>query len=185
VGRLAAAACGAAVAAAAVSGCGRAPAARSEPGLAAATAPVDRRADEHSYAEPARVRIERLRLDLRVDFEARQLAGTAALGLAWARPLPPYRLILDTRDLVIERIEAVAPGEAPRSVPFALGPRDPILGSPLAIALDRAYPEVRNERRQRPGAGPGRAITRSRPGPWRRCSRASRRAESVCIRINT
>ena len=142
--------------AAIVSGCGGAAAPKPGPGAAPPSALPGRRADEHSYAEPARVRIERLRLDLRVDFEAKQLAGTAALELAWARPLPPYRLILDTRDLVIERVLAVAPGAAPRDVlrdvPFALGPRDPIFGSPLAITLDRAYPEVRIAYRTQPQA---------------------------------
>src|SRR5689334_20363542 len=106
---------------------------------ARAGAAVDRRVDEHSYAEPARVRVRRLRLELRADFAARQLAGTAALELAWLLPAP-YRLILDTRDLVIERVEAPDVHGAWRAAPFTLGERDPILGSPLVIELERAAP---------------------------------------------
>jgi leukotriene-A4 hydrolase len=148
------------------------------PARADAVPPADRRVDEHSYAEPARVRIKRLRLELRADFAAKQLAGTATLALEWLRPQGP--LILDTRDLVIEKVEV--PGQAPgqesgqkpgqesgqkpggkrgeprdgpaawRAVPFALGKRDPILGSPLTITLDRAYPEVRVTYRTQPHA---------------------------------
>ncbi len=112
--------------------------------------PLDRRVDEHSYAEPARVRIKELRLDLRADFAAKQLAGTATLALEWRGPAS--RLVLDTRDLVIEQVAVPGDRGAWRAVPFTLGKRDPILGSPLSIALDRAYPEVRIAYRTQPHA---------------------------------
>ncbi len=112
--------------------------------------PVDRRADEHSYAEPARVRVKRLRLDLTADFGAKQLAGTATLALEWRGPAS--RLVLDTRDLVIEQVEVPGERGAWRAVPFALGERDPLLGSPLTITLDRAHPEVRVAYRTAPQA---------------------------------
>src|SRR5687767_302883 len=91
-----------------------------------AAAPPDRRADEHSYAEPTRVRIRQLRLELRADFAAKQLAGTATLALEWLRP--GARLILDTRDLLIDGVEVPGERGAWRAVPFALGKRDPLLG---------------------------------------------------------
>ncbi len=119
---------------------------------ARADAPADRRTDEHSYAEPARVRVKRLRLELRADFAAKQLAGTAALTLEWLQRAAPHRLILDTRDLVIEKVEVPGERGAWRAVPFALGKRDPILGSPLTITLDRAHPEVRVAYRTQPQA---------------------------------
>src|SRR6185436_1361603 len=125
--------------AAAVVACGPRAAERAP---ARAGAAADRRIDEHSYAEPARVRVRTLRLELRADFAARQLAGTAALELTWLLPAP-YRLILDTRDLVIERVEAPDGRGTWRAAPFTLGERDPILGSPLVIELERAAPEVR------------------------------------------
>jgi aminopeptidase N len=115
-----------------------------------AGAPVDRRADEHSYAEPTRVRVKELRLELSADFAAKQLAGTATLALEWLRP--EGRLVLDTRDLVIEGVEVPDERGSWRAAPFALGTRDPILGSPLTITLDRAYPEVRIAYRTQPQA---------------------------------
>ena len=42
----------------------------------------DRRTDEHSYAQPDKVRITDLGLDLQVDFARHQLAGTATLDAA-------------------------------------------------------------------------------------------------------
>ncbi|HSK03809.1 MAG TPA: leukotriene A4 hydrolase C-terminal domain-containing protein [Kofleriaceae bacterium] len=112
--------------------------------------PIDRRVDEHSYAEPARVRVKRLRLDLTADFGAKQLAGTATLALEWLGPAS--RLVLDTRDLRIDRVEVPGERGAWRAVPFALGKRDPILGSPLTITLDGAHPEVRIAYRTAPAA---------------------------------
>jgi leukotriene-A4 hydrolase len=160
------------------------PAAADAPPRAADAPPrgADRRTDEHSYAEPAKVRVKRLRLELRADFAAKQLAGTAALELEWQRPDAPPRLVLDTRDLMIERIEVPAgassaappaaagassaagkaakpgqpapgkPAPAWRPVPFTLGKRDPSLGSPLTITLDRPAPEVRITYRTGPQA---------------------------------
>ena len=103
------------------------------------------------------MRVTRLALDLRADFAARQLAGTATLSLAWQRPgaaTPgaPDRLILDTRDLAIEKVEAPGARGAWRALPFTVGQRDPILGSPLTIAADRTVPEVRVTYRTRPQA---------------------------------
>jgi leukotriene-A4 hydrolase len=110
----------------------------------------DRRTDEHSYAEPAKVRITNLALDLRVDFAARRLAGTATLDLAIAQPTD--KLVLDTRDLAIDKVEGH--GEHAVWVPlkFTVGARDAILGSPLAITLDKAYPKVRVTYRTQPQA---------------------------------
>src|SRR5689334_11165637 len=93
---------------------------------ASADAPLDRRIDEHSYAGPAKVRVKHVALDLRVDFTAKQLAGTATLELDWAKPSD--QLVLDTRDLVIAKVEGLGAKWLP--LPFALGKRDPILGSP-------------------------------------------------------
>lgn len=115
---------------------------------------VDRRVDEHSYAEPGVVRVTHMRLDLRADFAARQLAGTVGLSLEWVRRDPaPRRLILDTRDLAIEKVEVPAgTSGAWRAVPFQLGARDPILGSPLTISLGADDSIVRIAYRTQPQA---------------------------------
>lgn len=79
--------------------------------------------DEHSFAEPWRVRVTHCSLDLKVDFDKRVLRGTVKLSVDRADPSAP--LILDTRDLVIEEV----------SSPYMVGDRDPILGSRLSIDL--------------------------------------------------
>ena len=108
-------------------------------------APADRRTDEHSYAEPDKVRVRDVALDLRVDFAAKQLSGIATLELDWRDPAH-RRLVLDTRDLAIARVEgqlADGPPARWRRLDFAAGKRDAILGSPLVIAIDRPYARVR------------------------------------------
>ena len=71
--------------------------------------------DTHSFARPAEARVTHVALDLRADFAARTLAGTATLTLAVA---PGAReVVLDTKDLVIERVtEERAARFATRSV---------------------------------------------------------------------
>ena len=46
--------------------------------------------DQHSYAEPEKVRIEDIALDLAVDFEAKQLSGTATYDIEWRYDGRPY-----------------------------------------------------------------------------------------------
>ena len=56
--------------------------------------------DVHSYAQPDKVVIRDLGLDLRVDFEKKQLRGHADLALEWL-DASARELVLDTRDLAI------------------------------------------------------------------------------------
>ena len=65
-----------------------------------------------------------LHLDLAVSFKEKKLKGTATLALEPAG----RKLVLDTRDLSILKVNGSKEG-------FRLGPRDPILGSPLEIDL--------------------------------------------------
>jgi leukotriene-A4 hydrolase len=85
--------------------------------------------DTHSFARPTEARVTHVALDLRADFAARTLAGTATLTLAVA---PGARtLVLDTRDLLIERVT----DETGSTLTHTLGDTDPVLGRPLRIAL--------------------------------------------------
>lgn len=86
--------------------------------------------DSHSFAEPWRARVVHCSLDLDVDFSNRVLRGTATLRVE--RPDPSAKLILDTRDLMIDHVNA----------PYAIGERDPILGSPLWIDLPEGVQSV-------------------------------------------
>ena len=128
---------------------------RDVPGSEAATAPVARPAamtdrDEHSYAEPDRVVIDDLALDLALDFDARALSGTVTYALQW-KDADAAQLVLDTRDLAIERVDAEVDG-AWRPLQFALDPADAALGSRLAIEAPRQPAKVRVTYRTSPGA---------------------------------
>ena len=97
------------VAAAALFGCSR----ESTPAAEAAAAPpVDTAApapaaeyDSLSYAEPDKVRIEDLALELELSFDKKELAGTATYRLDWRDPRAA-ELVLDTRDLAIAKVTA-------------------------------------------------------------------------------
>ena len=84
--------------------------------------------DVHSFAEPWRVRVDHCALKLEVNFDRRQLRGTADLRLVRNDSKAP--LILDSRDLSIEEVRC---GNEP--VPYELGDRDQILGSPVTVHL--------------------------------------------------
>ena len=109
----------------------------------------DRRADEHSYAEPTKVRTKDLSLDLTVDFAKKQMAGTATLALEWLDK-ETTDLVLDTRDLAISKIEATDTDEW-KPAKFTLAKRDAILGSKLTIRAGRKL-KVRITYRTSPAA---------------------------------
>ena len=100
-----------------------------------------RRHDESSYAEPDKVRITDLALDLALDFEQKQLAGTATYTLDWTDP-QATRLLLDTRELTIAKVEGEADG-AWAPLQFALADADPVFGSKLAIEAPQRNPRIR------------------------------------------
>jgi aminopeptidase N len=113
--------------------------------LLIATLPVlaqDRRTDEHSFARPDQVRITDTALDLAIDFDKRQLSGSATHTLAWQDPAH-RELVLDTRDLVIATVEARNGTRRWRSVDHALAAADERFGSKLTITLPRQYEQVR------------------------------------------
>lgn len=94
------------------------------------------RLDHYSYSQPHQVRIKHLELDLAVQFEQHTLKGTAVLTLE--RPFAGD-LILDTRDLNIERVESGSDSDSFKDRNFQIGAGNRILGTPLTIHLnDRA-----------------------------------------------
>jgi len=122
--------------------------------LLTATLPAlaqDRRADEHSYAQPDKVRITDLALDLGIDFGLRELSGTAILTLAWTDEAH-RELVLDTRDLNIATVEARNGKRRWRAMAFTLAPRDERFGSKLTITLPRQFEQVRIRYATSPGA---------------------------------
>ena len=117
----------------------------------AAPVPTYAETDEHSYAEPAKVRITDLALDLGIDFAKRQIAGTATYTLDWKDPAA-QQLVLDTRDLTIEKVEGAGKEGQWTPLHFALAPRDNILGSKLTIDAPERNGSVRVAYRTSPEA---------------------------------
>src|SRR5581483_6052697 len=119
--------------------------------MSLAAAQVVHAADPHSYAQPERVRVASLALDLDVSFDKRELAGTAELALEWIDKTA-HDLVLDTRDLAIERVEADDGSGRWTDVKFVLARPDPLLGSALHIRLGGPAPKVRIAYRTSPDA---------------------------------
>ena len=106
--------------------------------------PVSSRRDRdmHSYGNPDEVVVRHLDLDWDVNFNQRTLSGTAVLLID--RVADSARTLrLDTRELLISRVEVADRTGAWLPAPFRLGDEDPILGTPLEVALPEAVTRVR------------------------------------------
>ena len=97
--------------------------------------------DEHSYAEPQKVAIADLALDIAVDFDAKTIGGTATYTLDW-KDKAATQLVLDTRDLTISKVEGEANG-AWSPLQYAMAAKDPALGSKLTIETPARNAKVR------------------------------------------
>jgi leukotriene-A4 hydrolase len=106
--------------------------------------------DEHSFAEPGIVKVTHLALDLALDFDQKNLRGTATLDLDW-KDAASTALVLDSRELSIVKVEA-GDGTTWVDAPFALAPTHPILGNKLSIALGQQARKVRITYRTSPEA---------------------------------
>ncbi len=102
-------------------------------------APVSRPVihDPHSFAEPARVRVTHVSLDLALDFERREARGTVELALQ--RFERKAALVVDTHALTIEDVTGVN-GTRRR---WSLGREVEHLGQPLTIQLHDEDERVR------------------------------------------
>ena len=96
--------------------------------------PDARRHDETSYSEPDKVRMTHLSLDLTVDFEKKQLDGTATLDINWYDD-NASDLVLDSSDLQISSIEGGDGTGDWTKLSYVLAPADPVLGSKLTIHM--------------------------------------------------
>ncbi|HLM02143.1 MAG TPA: M1 family aminopeptidase/hydrolase, partial [Pyrinomonadaceae bacterium] len=101
--------------------------------------------DAHSYSNPRQVKVRHVDLDWDVLFDKKILQGTATLVLERAPDAKNAPLILDTRDLKIERVETATTAAAARykEAKFTLGAADKILGAPLTIQLPANAARVR------------------------------------------
>jgi leukotriene-A4 hydrolase len=98
--------------------------------------------DPYSYAQPDEVRVSHLDLQLKLDFDQRQLDGQATLTLDWKDP-KATSLVLDTRDLDIRSVDAVDGNGKATALTYVLAARDKQLGSKLTIQTPQRPHEVR------------------------------------------
>ncbi|MCI1187307.1 M1 family metallopeptidase [Hymenobacter sp. DH14] len=114
------------------------------------TFPTTQPLDPHSYASRSAARVRHLTLNLTVDFDQKMLAGTATWQLA--NPGSSSELVLDTRDLTIETVEALGAAGQPTPAAFTLDAADAVLGQALRIALPAGATAVRIAYRTAPTA---------------------------------
>jgi leukotriene A-4 hydrolase/aminopeptidase len=112
-----------------------------------AAVPVSRQAlaeDAHSYSNPQAIKVRHVDLDWNVLFDKKILQGAATLTIDRAANAKNAPLILDTRDLTIEKVETSGAGGARyTAAQFTLGAADKILGAPLTIQLPAGATRVR------------------------------------------
>ncbi len=125
-----------------VAGCERSQSPEPVAAVAPAAATAEKVVDEHSYAEPDKVRTTDLALDLNVDFAARTLGGTATYSLDWIDK-NATRLLLDTRDIDVQKAEGQGADGKWAELKFELADKDPILGSKLAIEAPQRPAKIR------------------------------------------
>lgn len=106
--------------------------------------------DVHSYANPSAVRVRHVDLDWDVLFDQKILKGTATLTIERSSQTEP--LILDTRDLKIDRVETSVNEREYTPATFTVGTSDKILGAPLTIPLPAGATRVRIHYSTSPGA---------------------------------
>jgi leukotriene A-4 hydrolase/aminopeptidase len=121
-------------------------------GAQVTTAPSAETRDVHSYARPAEARTTDLSLGWLIDFEKRRISGVALFLIERAEGA--REIVLDTRDLAIDRVTGFLPGSPARSVELAhrLGPKDPVLGAPLHVELPESVDTIEIAYRTSPSA---------------------------------
>ena len=98
-------------------------------------------ADPHTFSGASPVRVRHLALDLRVDFDARRLSGTATWQLA--NPAAGTEVVFDVRELSIAAVEVLDEEGRPAPVAFSLGAPDAVLGQALRVPLGPGAAAVR------------------------------------------
>ena len=99
--------------------------------------------DVHSYSNPQAVKVRHVDLDWNVLFDKKILRGTATLTFDRTPNAKNAPLVLDTRDLTIEKVETSVAGKSYRTTTFNVGAADKILGAPLTIGLPANATRVR------------------------------------------
>ena len=90
--------------------------------------------DFFSFANSDQFVTRHLQLDLAVDFDAEELHGSAILQMQRIDSAAT-EIVLDTRDLTIERTSFLTDSGEPIAAPHRLGETDGVLGTPLVISV--------------------------------------------------
>ncbi|MFM7593496.1 MAG: M1 family aminopeptidase/hydrolase, partial [Isosphaeraceae bacterium] len=104
-------------------------------------------ADRHSNAQPEKVIVTHLDLDLAVDFQTKSLSGTATWKINRLDAKAP--LVMDCREVEIESIKATRTGQ---SLETYISPHHPIFGSKLEVKLPEGVDQITITYRTRPEA---------------------------------
>lgn len=100
--------------------------------------------DVHSFSNPKQIRVTNVDLDWTVSFEEKSIKGFADLKFERAKDAANAPIILDTRDLKIEKTETSNDdGKTFQPAEFKLGEADKFLGSSLTITLPADANKVR------------------------------------------
>lgn len=111
--------------------------------LAAFVLPVAAHAaDPHSYAQPDKVVVTHIDMDLALDFGQKTLGGDATLSLDW-KDADAKNLVLDTSELDIRKVQAVDDDGTTRTLTYRLAETVPQMGSKLTIVAPKRPQHVR------------------------------------------
>jgi leukotriene-A4 hydrolase len=100
-------------------------------------------ADVHSFGRPDQVRVRHVDLDLDVDFTRQKISGHATLAIERIANDAAQPLILDSRKLKIDKVEASVDGVTFAPTTYEWGKEDTILGTPITVALPAKAKAVR------------------------------------------
>ena len=92
--------------------------------------------------QPDKVKTTDLALELAVDFASKQIGGSATYTLDWLDPAAT-QLVLDTRELTIEKVVGERSDGKWEDLKYALAPADKTLGSKLTIETPQRNKRVR------------------------------------------
>lgn len=95
----------------------------------------------HSFARPSEARVTHLNLDVQVDFENKKLNGIAEWDIVVEKGAE--RLVLDARNLQIEKVERIEENGNVYETAYALGSDQEYLGQPLAIEVNKKTEKVK------------------------------------------
>ncbi|MEZ4722688.1 MAG: M1 family metallopeptidase [Flavobacteriales bacterium] len=103
---------------------------QNQPVKAAYTPPI------HSFAQPNKAVVKHLNLEVNVDFEAKQLSGTATYDVEVSKG--ENRVVFDTRNLNIISVMV----DSVESKQWWLGPEKPFMGVPLEVEVGDTSSQV-------------------------------------------